>query len=177
MSYPKGKYTYGTENIQIFNDERVNSNLTIGSFCSIAHNCFIYLSGGHNTQWITTYPFGHLHKETFPTYDGKGHPVFKGDVTIGNDVWIGGNVTIMPGVTIGDGAVIANRSHVVKDVPPYTIYGGNPAKFIKCRFRQDQIEELLKIKWWNWEYQKIDQATPLLCSENLDAFIEKYRVV
>ena len=77
----------------------------------------------------------------------------RGDVIIGNDVWIADNVTIMSGVRIGDGAVIACNSHVVKDVEPYSIVGGNPAKFIKHRFTQEQIECLLKIKWWNWDTQ------------------------
>jgi virginiamycin A acetyltransferase len=94
-----------------------------------------------------------------------------GNVIIGNDVWIGANVTIMSGVTIGDGVVIANNSHVVKDVEPYSLIGGNPAKLIKYRFTPEQIEKLLKIKWWYWDDEKINTFTPLLCN-NIDEFIK-----
>lgn len=84
------------------------------------------MGGNHRTDWLTTYPFGHIHKDIFTNFSGVGHPATKGSVVIGNDVWIGTNVTIMSGVSIGDGAVIANNSHVVKDVLPYSIVGGNP---------------------------------------------------
>jgi acetyltransferase-like isoleucine patch superfamily enzyme len=93
-----------------------NAKLTVGNFCSIGNSVNIYLGGNHRTDWVTTYPFGHILQEKFDAFNGKGHPATKGDVVIGNDVWIGDNVTIMSGVTIGDGAVIANNSHVVKNV-------------------------------------------------------------
>jgi acetyltransferase-like isoleucine patch superfamily enzyme len=165
-----GKYTYGTNNINIHwkND---NAKLTIGNFCSIAVNCNIYLGGNHRTDWVTTYPFGHMHENTFNQFNGVGHPSTKGDVIIGNDVWIGANVTIMSGVSIGDGVVIANNSHVVKNAEPYTIIGGNPAKKIKYRFTPEQNEKLLEIKWWYWDDEKINKFTPLLCNENIDNFI------
>lgn len=92
-------------------------------------------------------------------------------MNIGNDVWIGSNVTIMSGVKIGDGAVIANNSHVVKDVEPYSIIGGNPVKMIKYQFTKEQIEKLLQIQWWYWEDSKINTFAPLLCSNNIDEFI------
>ena len=91
---------------------------------------------------------------------------------IGNDVWISANVTIMSGITIGDGAVIAHNSHVVKNVEPYSVIGGNPAKLIKYRFTPEQIEKLLEIKWWNWDDEKINEFTPLLCNNNIDEFIK-----
>jgi acetyltransferase-like isoleucine patch superfamily enzyme len=105
----------------------------------------------------------------------KKHPnykITKGDVIIGNDVWISSNVTIMSGVTIGDGAVIANNSHVVKNVEPYSLVGGNPARLIKYRFTQEQIEQLLEIKWWLWDDEKISAFTPLLCNSDIDEFIK-----
>ncbi len=164
-----GKYTYGTPNIYYKND---NAKLVIGNFCSIARNVDIYLGGNHRTDWVTTYPFGHIHQNTFNNFNGDGHPSTKGDVIIGNDVWIGSNVTIMSGVTIGDGVVIANNSHVVKNVEPYSLVGGNPAKLIKYRFTPEQIDKLLEIKWWYWDDNKINNFTPLMCNNNIDEFIK-----
>lgn len=165
-----GKYTYGIDNITTYNYGS-NNKLIIGSFCSIAPNIKIYLGGNHRMDWVTTYPFGHINQQIFNKFDGKGHPVSKGDVIIGNDVWIGSNVIIMSGVIIGDGSVIANNSHVVKDVEPYSIVGGNPAKLIRYRFIKEKIEKLLKIKWWNWDDSKINDNLHLLCNNDIDSFI------
>ena len=87
-------------------------------------------------------------------------------------MWIGENVTIMSGVTIGDGVVIANNSHVVKNVEPYSLIGGNPAKLIKYRFTPEQITKLLEIKWWYWDDTTINKYTRLLCNNNIDEFIK-----
>lgn len=164
-----GKYTYGNPRIYWQNDD---AKLIVGNFCSIAENVNIFLGGNHRTDWVTTYPFGHIHPTTFNKFNGVGHPSTKGNVIIGNDVWIGSGVTIMSGVTIGDGVVIANNSHVVKNVEPYSLVGGNPAKLIKYRFTQEQIEKLLEIKWWHWDDEKINEFTPLLCNNNIDEFIK-----
>ena len=168
MSY--GKYTYGRPTCHW---ENADATLTVGNFCSISvNNVNVYLGGNHNTDWVTTYPFGHIHNDTFNRFNGAGHPSTKGSVVIGNDVWICSNVTIMSGITIGDGAVIANNSHVVKNVEPYSLVGGNPAKLIKYRFTPEQIEKLLEIKWWYWDDKKINDYTPLLCNKNIDEFIQ-----
>lgn len=164
MTY--GKYTYGSPNILWKTPE---SELIIGNFCSIAQNVTVYLGGNHRHDFVTTYPFGLIHENIF-NFIGKHPMTKKEDVIIGNDVWIAENVIIMSGVTIGDGAVIANNSHVVKDVEPYSIVGGNPAKFIKYRFSKEQIENLLKIKWWYWNDDKINKFKSLFT--NIDEFIK-----
>ena len=167
-----GKHTYCLD--PKYHWSNVNTNIKIGNFCSIGKNFNVYLGGNHRTDWITTYPFGHIHKNIFNNFNGEGHPSTKGDIIIGNDVWIADNVTIMSGVNIGDGVVIANNSHVVKNAEPYSIIGGNPAKFIKLRFKKEQINELLKIRWWNWDDDKINKYLHLLCNKNIDNFIDLY---
>lgn len=167
-----GKHTYGQASTAVWN-EGSNGKLYIGNFCSISENVKIFLGGNHRVDWVTTYPFGHINTHLFNKFDGFGHPSSKGDVIIGNDVWIGEGAKIMSGVTIGDGAVIANNSHVVKNVAPYSVVGGNPAKHIKFRFTEAQINQLLKIKWWNWDDEKINDFTRLLCDTNIDNFIEE----
>ena len=97
----------------------------------------------------------------------KIHGDNKGNITIGNDVWIGYEAVILSGVTIGDGAIIGTRSVVTKDVPPYTIVGGAPARVIKKRFSDDVIEKLLKIKWWNWPVEKIAGSLEYIQTGNL----------
>lgn len=165
-----GKYSYGTPTILWKSSE---TSLSVGKFCSIASNLTVFLGGNHNINWITTYPFGHINQDIFNNFDGVGHPSTKGNVIIGNDVWIGSNVTIMSGVTVGDGSVIAANSHVIKDVKPYSIVGGNPAKFIKNRFQPEQVQKLLQIKWWDWDDHEINKYLPLLCSDDIETFISK----
>jgi acetyltransferase-like isoleucine patch superfamily enzyme len=171
-----GKYTYGVDNITI-KWENDNAKLYIGNFCSIAKNITVYLGGNHRTDLITTYPFGHIYQNVFNTFDGKGlsnNETTKGNVFIGNDVWIGDNVTIMSGISIGDGSVIATNSHVVKNVEPYSIYGGNPAKLIHYRFSQDIIQKLLEIKWWYFDEITLNNNLPLLMNEDINKFIDKF---
>lgn len=139
--------------------------LEIGNFCSIASGAKFMLCGtqGHNYNWIVVHPLAGFDKENFPGHNWKGNTI------IGNDVWLGYDSLIMPGVHIGDGAVVAARSVVSKDIGPYEIWGGNPAKLIKKRFNDDQIEKLLQIKWWDWDDKKISRNIDLLRSGNVDA--------
>ncbi len=102
-------------------------------------------------------------------------PKTKGDVVIGNDVWLGNGAFILSGVTIGDGAVIGARSVITRNVAPYSITAGNPAKLYRFRFDEQQIAELLKIAWWEWPFEKIKEAWPLLMSTNIEEFIRTYR--
>lgn len=134
-----------------------HDKLVIGKFCSIACGAkFIFNSANHKLSSLSTYPFpiffeewGLDIKDVSTAWDNKGN------IVIGNDVWIGYEAVIMAGVTIGDGAIIGTRALVTKDVPPYTIVGGLPAKPIRKRFDDETISALLKIKWWNWSTDKI----------------------
>jgi virginiamycin A acetyltransferase len=103
-----------------------------------------------------------------------GHPSCKGDIIIENDVWIGANSTIMSGIKIGNGAIVAAGSTVTKDVPPYAIVAGNPAKVVKYRFTEEQIEKLLSISWWDWDEQKIRDNAMDMWSDDIDGFINKF---
>ena len=177
MVWVIGRWTYGTEHIAVFSGNRSNQNLWIGNFCSIAHGLKLYLAEHHHLDWTTTYPFGIINTNVFNTFRHHDHQhrlKNDGNIRIGNDVWLCGNVTIMAGVTIGDGAIIANNSHVVKDVPPYAMVGGNPARLIRYRFTPVQITNLLKIKWWYWGDDKINENLPLLCQPDIDQFINKH---
>jgi serine acetyltransferase len=104
-----------------------------------------------------------------------GHPSCKGDITIGSDVWIGAKSTIMSGVKIGHGAIVAAGALVTKDVEPYSVVGGNPAKHLKYRFKEEQIKNLLDIAWWEWEENKIKENAMTLWSQDINFFIEKHK--
>jgi serine acetyltransferase len=103
-----------------------------------------------------------------------GHPSCKGDIIIENDVWIGATTTIMSGVKISNGAVVAAGSIVTKDVPPYAIVAGNPAKVVKYRFTEEQIKKLLLISWWDWDEQKIKDNAISMWSDDINGFIDKF---
>ncbi|MEG6586291.1 Vat family streptogramin A O-acetyltransferase [Dendrosporobacter sp. 1207_IL3150] len=154
--------------------EFLGDKLIIGKFCAIAEGVTFIMNGAnHRMDGITTYPFnifGGGWEKVTPTVEQLP---FKGDTIIGNDVWIGQNVTIMPGVKIGDGAIIAANATVTKDVEPYTIVGGNPARLIKMRFNNEMIELLLKLQWWNWDEQKIFDNLGLLVAANDIATVKK----
>ena len=165
-----GEHTYGHLNILDWGD---GTKLHIGKFCSFAKNVTLILGGEHRADWVTMYPFsGKVFASVWPeAKEIKGHPKSKGDINIGNDVWVGYGVTILSGVTIGDGAVIGAMSLVTKDVAPYTIVAGNPAKFIRKRFSDKEVKELLRIKWWNWSEKKIRKNMKSLLSNNIQEFI------
>lgn len=169
-----GRFTYGVENITVHRWDK-QTVLSIGRYCSIAANINIFLGGNHRHDWITTFPFGHVYQKELGGQNIIGHPSTKGNVRIGNDVWIGSSVTIMSGVTIGDGAVIAANSHVACNVPPYAIYGGNPARKLKLRFDEAIIERLLRLSWWELAVPEVKKLIPTLSAppsvEQLDALL------
>lgn len=171
--YSIGDYTYGKPTVLFEND---TANLIIGKYCSIANGVKIFLGGNHRTDWISTYPFNVLNKNFSKAKNIKGHPATKGSVIIGNDVWIGNDVTIMSGISIGDGAIVAARAVVTKNIKPYEIWAGNPAKLIRKRFSEKQIEKMLELQWWNWSEEEINNNVDLLCSDiNKIDFLKKDR--
>ncbi|MBN8696776.1 MAG: CatB-related O-acetyltransferase [Bacteroidetes bacterium] len=167
-----GEYTYGKP-IVLYQES--GASLIIGKFCSFAENTTIFLGGNHRTDWVSTYPFREIFTQESSLNTISGHPSTNGDVIIKNDVWIGRNATILSGVKIENGAVIGAGSLVTKDIGPYEIWGGNPAKLIRKRFDEETIKALLDIKWWDWEYNKIISHAPSLCNNNIFDFISQHR--
>ncbi|MGB2832888.1 MAG: CatB-related O-acetyltransferase [Methylotenera sp.] len=165
-SYRIGINNYGVPSIK---NPHKDAALSIGSYCSIAPNVKIYMGGMHRTDWVTTYPF--------PAFEGSAQHInnfapTNGNVTIGSDVWLCANCVILSGVTIGHGAVIANSAIVTKDVPPYAIVGGNPAKLIRWRFDEATRNALLDSKWWDWPETEVLSIVDMLCSNNIATFLE-----
>lgn len=141
--------------------------LIIGNYVCIASGVIILMGGNHNhhPEWVTVYPFLETIEESY---------VAKGDTIIESDAWIGMNAMIMPGVRIGQGAIVAAGSVVVKDVPAYTIVGGNPAKIIKERFTTLEISMLKEIRWYDWPRTQVEAAVPLLMSGNIAGLHQFY---
>ncbi|MEZ4685305.1 MAG: CatB-related O-acetyltransferase [Bacteroidia bacterium] len=174
-----GDYTYydDFENVEHFEKnvkylfDFTGDKLIIGKFCMIASGVkFIMNGGNHLTDAISTYPFAIFGNGWEGAMEGRTYP-FKGDLVVGNDVWIGHNATLMAGITVGDGAIIATNATVTKDVPPYAIVGGNPAKVIRKRFPEETIEKLLALKWWDWEIEKITQNLHALTGNDIDELV------
>lgn len=144
--------------------------LIIGKFCSIACGAkFLFNSANHSLTSLSTYPFpiffeewGLERAQVTRAWDHKG------DIVIGNDVWIGYEAVILAGVTVGDGAIIGTRAVVTKDVPPYTIVGGVPAKPIRKRFSDDTIAALLALRWWDWPEERISAHLDAIQSGQID---------
>lgn len=171
-----GDYTYYDDFDNVENFEKnvkyhfdfIGDKLIIGKFCMIASDVkFIMNGANHLTNALSTYPFAIFGNGWEHAMEGKTYPQ-KGDITIGNDVWIGYNATIMAGVTIGDGAIIATNATVVKDVEPYAIVGGNPAQTLKKRFPEETIQQLLALKWWDWDIEKITRNVQHLTGNQID---------
>lgn len=147
-----------------------HDKLQIGKFCSIACGAkFLFNSANHTLSSLSTYPFPLFFEEwRLGKRDVTNAWDNKGDIVIGNDVWIGYEAVVLAGVTIGDGAIIGTRAVVTKDVLPYTIVGGVPAKLIKRRFPEETISALLEIQWWNWSEERITRNIGAIQSGNIE---------
>lgn len=169
-----GRFSYGVPNLT-WKQTESNFSLTIGAFCSIADNVKIFVgtAGRHTIDLVSTYPIG-LIFGGFPGADGSAVHQGNLSVSIGSDVWIGRDVTIMAGVKIGHGAVIGCGSVVTKDVEPYHIVGGVPAKKIRLRFSEENIAKLLKLEWWHWNDELIKERLELFNRKKFSDLLDKY---
>lgn len=169
LRYPHYSIGIGSYGLPIVHDWNEGATLRIGAYTSIAEQVEIFLGGHHRTEWVTTYPFPAMIDEVAEI---PGYAFSRGDVVIGNDVWLCTGAVILSGVTVGDGAVVAAGAVVTRDVAPYSIVAGNPARHIRWRFSESIREALLAAKWWHWPESEIRQVSKLLCSERLDSFLE-----
>ena len=179
MRIQYGRYCYGKPNVVAGYSD--SSTIQTGNFCSIATDV-TFLSGGfHRLETVSTYPlgqhmgeqFGGMHDEEQDLECGaKPHGRINEKTIVGNDVWIGHGAFISSGIKIGDGAVIGAKSVVTKDVPPYAIVGGNPAKLIRYRFNEEVVKKFLKIKWWDWSDEKIYENRQYF--DNVTLFTNKF---
>ncbi len=181
-----GDYTYYDDPVDpegfeqnnvLFNWPEFGDHLMIGKFCSIASGVkFIMGSANHRLGSATVYPFnvfGGLWEERTPPH--LSQLPFKGDTVVGNDVWLGRESVVMPGVHIGDGAIVAAYSVVTRDVEPYTLVGGNPARFIRHRFSPELTALLLELRWWDISAEELADFLPVLCDEDLRALEKEIR--
>jgi acetyltransferase-like isoleucine patch superfamily enzyme len=168
-----GAHSYGRPKVRF---PESGAKLTIGRFCSIADKVEILLGGNHRTDWVSTFPFGAF-PELWPSAHEEGAAFHgtRGDVVIGSDVWLGSGCMILSGVTIGHGAVVAARAVVTRDVAPYAVVAGTPARPIRTRFRESVIPALLETAWWDLPDSVVSELIPLLSSGRADELIAAAR--
>jgi len=147
-------------------------HVSIGNFSCVAHDSIMMVGGTHPADWVSTFPLRVHFGEEAMFEDGM--PATEGDIVIGNDAYVGRQARILPGVTVGDGAVVGAFAVVPKDVRPYAIVVGNPAREVRRRFDDATVERLLRIRWWDWPDEMIREAIPLLSSGRIDEFLERY---
>ena len=159
-----GRFTYGSPRLKVW---AAQDRISIGAFCSIADEVVIFGGGEHNTGWATTFPLRIALGDPLAGCDG--HPATKGETVVGNDVWIGHGAILLSGVTVGDGAVVGAGAVVARDVEPYQVVAGNPARVLRARFDDAQVQRLCALRWWDWPIERIREHAGLLCSDQLDA--------
>jgi acetyltransferase-like isoleucine patch superfamily enzyme len=162
-----GAHTYGPFTVHAGPGDR--ARLSIGAYTSIAAGVEFALGGNHRADWVSTYPF----RVAFGLAGAHddGHPRPERDIFVGSDVWLGYSALVLPGARIGDGAVVGARTVVAKDVRPYAIVVGSPAREVRRRFDDDQVEALLRIRWWDWSDDVVRDRVGQLSSGDVDGFI------
>jgi acetyltransferase-like isoleucine patch superfamily enzyme len=169
-----GAHSYGRPKVRF---PESGAKLAIGRFCSIADKVEVLLGGNHRTDWASTFPFAAF-PDVWPQARGlDGYHATRGDVTIGSDVWLGSGAMILSGVTIGHGAVVAAQAVVTRDVPPYAIVGGNPARVLRLRFDEATIAALLEMAWWDLADPEIRTLLPYLQGTDIAGLIERVREI
>jgi acetyltransferase-like isoleucine patch superfamily enzyme len=165
-----GRGSYGEPKVATFPGDE--AHVRIGAFCSIGPDVILMDGGDHRVDWISTFPF----RAAFdlPGAYADGHPRSRGDIEIGNDVWIGRGARIRSGVHVGDGAVVAAYAVVTHDVRPYAIVAGVPAREVRRRFSDQQVQALEQIAWWDWPMEQVLRCVPALCSDAIEEFIEQH---
>jgi len=154
-----GKHSYFDFDVINFEWWGSDAQLRIGNYCSVAQGVRFLVAGEHRHDFVSTHPFG------------PGHPSTKGSIVVGHDCWLGLNALILSGVTIGTGAVVGAGAVVSRDVAPYAIVAGNPARLIRYRFAPAIIERLERVAWWLWPDEEVKNAIPYLCSEDIERFL------
>jgi acetyltransferase-like isoleucine patch superfamily enzyme len=165
-----GNMSYYAPNVVKYQGD--TGRVIIGNFASVAPDADFYVGGLHRTEWVSQYGLRVMLDLPGAHEDGFTHG--RGDIVVGSDTWVTNGCTIMSGVTIGDGAVVGTKAVVARDVRPYAIVVGNPAREIRRRFSDEQIEALLRIRWWDWPTDKVKQHAELICSPDVDAFIARF---
>jgi acetyltransferase-like isoleucine patch superfamily enzyme len=165
-----GRCTYGEPLVATFPGD--TASVRIGAYCSIGPDVILMDGGDHRVDWVSTFPFrGYF---DLPGAYEDGHPRTRGDIEIGNDVWIGRGARVRSGVTVGDGAVIGAYAVVTRDVRPYAIVAGVPARELRRRFSDEQVQALQRIAWWQWPHDAVLASVARLCSADVDAFISEH---
>jgi acetyltransferase-like isoleucine patch superfamily enzyme len=165
-----GRYTYGHPRVRWYRGD--SCKVRIGAYCAIADDVLMTVGGGHPVDWPSTFPF--RLRLGLPGAYTDGLPATKGDIEIGNNVWVGRGARILSGVHIGHGAVVGAYSVVSKDVRPYAIVVGNPAREARRRFTDEQIDAMLAIAWWDWPEAKVLENIKYLNQPDIDEFIKKF---
>lgn len=165
-----GNMSYYAPNVVKFKGD--TGRVIIGNFASIAPDADFYVGGLHRVEWVSLYGLRAMLELPGAYEDGFTHG--RGDIVVGSDTWVTNGCTVMSGVTIGDGAVVGTKAVVAKDVRPYAIVVGNPAREIGRRFSDPQVEALLRIKWWDWPTELVKERVDALSSPDIDAFIARF---
>jgi len=165
-----GNMSYYAPNVVKYEGD--TGRVVVGNFASVAPDADFYVGGLHRTEWVSQYGLRAMLDLPGAHEDGFTHG--RGDIVVGSDTWVTNGCTVMSGVTIGDGAVVGTKAVVAKDVRPYAVVVGNPAREIRRRFSDEQVDALLRIRWWDWPTETVRQHVELICSPDVDAFIARF---